>query len=124
MFGHLITHALGRTSGGRFINMLSLVGFVLLLPIGAVAGISYFVWNELSTESRYQHSFGADWKAQYEMDYGPVSAARVKVAVAIGGALFLAAVGVWLYRQLIPALMGTGSTGNPTRSPRRRRRRT
>jgi len=122
MLGHLIGRAIGRTSGGRFVNAIMMLAFVLVLPVLSVAGLSYYAWNEVKTESRYQHNFGADWKAQYELDYGSVGAARAKIAVAIGGAVILAFVGIALYRQLIPALRGAGNPSSPSHSGRRRRR--
>jgi hypothetical protein len=99
-----------------------MVSFVLLLPIGGVIGLSYFAWNEWRIESKFEHNFGADWKAQYEMDYGPVSSAHAKVTAAIVGAAVIAFVGIWLYRQLIPALLGTGNAPQSTGSRRRRRK--
>jgi uncharacterized membrane protein len=119
--GHLIAHALGRTRGGQFFNMVMMLFFVTAMPVGAVVGFSIFIWHELAKESSYHQRFGENWNVQYEAEQGSLSSARTKMAVAALAAVAIAFLGVWLYRQLIPALRGEGY--RPNSSSRRRRKR-
>ena len=120
IFGHLIAHALGRTQAGQFFNMVMIFLFATAFPIGSVAGLSIFAWNEFSKESNYQRRFGANWKTQYEAEQGSLTTARVKVGVAMFGVVVNIFLGALVYRQLFPTLRRVGYA---TRSPRRRSRR-
>src|SRR5580765_994025 len=103
ILGHLIGHALGRTQGGQFFNMLMMLLFVVALPVGSVAGFTAFAWNEFAKESDYQRRFGADWKAQYQAEQGSLTAARIKVGVAMLGVVVNTFLGILIYRHLFPA---------------------
>ena len=123
MFGHLLIHLLGHNSRAyQFFNVMLLVFFVALLPLGAVTGLSVFAWHEFAKEASYHRRFGEDWKAHYEADQGSMSAARTKVAVAVLATVANAGIGVWLYRQLVPALRGEGNASSSSGRRRRRRR--
>jgi len=67
----------------------------------------------------YHQRFDTGWEAHYEADQGPLTAARVKMAAALVGVLANSLLGVWLYRQFIPVLVGQASR---LPSPRRRKR--
>ena len=124
ILGHLIQHAIGRTEGGQFFNALMMLLFVVLLPVGSVAGFTAFAWNEFAKESNYQRRFGADWKAQYQAEQGSLATARIKVGVAMLGVVINTFLGIWLYRHLFPALRGVGYATRPSRGRSRRRSRT
>jgi hypothetical protein len=122
ILGHLIAHAFGRTQAGQFLNLVSLVLFVLALPVASVVGFSAFTWQEVAKECSYSRRFGEGWKMQYEAEQGPLSAARTKVVLAVVAAVVNVCLGVWLYRQLIPALLGSGHAMPSSRRHRRRHR--
>jgi len=124
ILGHLIGHALGRTQGGQFFNMVMMLLFAAALPVGSVAGFSAFAWNEFTKESAYQRRFGANWKAQFEAEQGILTTARVKVGAAMFGAVVNSFLGFLLYRHLFPALRGVGYATRPPRARSRRRIRT
>jgi hypothetical protein len=117
--GHLIAHALGKTRAGQFANMTMMLLFVLALPIASVVGLSWFIGHELIKESSYRQSFGADWIVHYTTDQGSLSAARSNMLGAALGVVANTLLGVWLYRQLIPALLGQGR--RPSNKRRRRK---
>lgn len=119
ILGHLIAHALGQTKVGQFFNMVMLLLCVAALPVVSVVGLSCFAWHELAKESSYRQRFGANWKVQYEAEQGSLTSAHTKVTVAALGAVVNTFLGLWLYRQLIPALRGEGYRSY---SPGRRRR--
>ena len=123
ILGHLIGHALGRTQGGQFFNMVMMLLFAAALPVGSVAGLSAFAWNEFTKESDYQRRFGADWKAQYQAEHGSLTAARIKVGAVMLGAVVNSFLGFLLYRHLFPALRGVGYATRPPRGRSRRRTR-
>jgi hypothetical protein len=124
ILGHLIQHAIGRTQGGQFFNALMMLLFVVLLPVGSVAGFTAFAWNEFAKESDYQRRFGADWKGQYQADQGSLTTARIKVGVAMLGVVVNTFLGTLLYRHLFPALRGVGYATRPPSGRSRRRSRT
>jgi len=117
---HLLGHALGHTRGGQFFNGLMMLFFAAAFPVGCVLGLSAFAWKEYATECNYQRRFGTNWKANYEVEQGSLTRARIKVGVALLGMVVNTLLGVFLYRHLFPALRGIGSA---TRPPRRRSRR-
>ena len=123
ILGHLIAHALGRTQGGQFFNGFMILFFAAALPVGSVAGFSVFAWSEFAKESNYQRRFGANWKAQYEAEEGSLTAARIKVAAVMFGAVVNSFLGFLLYRHLFPALRGVGYATRPPRGRSRRRTR-
>jgi hypothetical protein len=122
MLGHLLVHAFFRhTRFGQFFNGLMLLLGALALPVGSVAGLSIYAWKEVSRQSDYQKRFGQAWKAEYEANQGSLSAARGKVMVAIAGAFVNTLLGIWLYRQLTPALRKAGYSSRPRRKRRARK---
>jgi hypothetical protein len=121
MLGHLIVHAVGRTSFGRFMNAMMMLLFVMILPIGSVAGFSIYAWKHFAKEAECRRRFGADWKAQYQSVDGNLSQSRGKVALALAAAVANSFVGVWLYKLLIPALGGAEYASRPRRRKSSRR---
>ena len=115
-------HAFSRTPAGQFFRGLMLLLFVIVLPVGSVAGFSAFAWHQFANESRYQKRFGDDWKMQFEANEGRLSTARVKVGVVLLGAIANSFLGVLLYRHLVRALRGGGSASRSSRRRSRRRR--
>jgi hypothetical protein len=121
ILGHLIGHALSRTQAGQFFNGLMMLLIAAAFPVGSIAGLTAFAWNEFTEESNYQRRFGTDCKAQYEAEQGSLATARIKVGVAMFGVLVNIFLGFWLYRQLFPTLRGVGYATRPHRGRSRRR---
>lgn len=113
MLAHLLTHAFFKTSFGRFVGLMILLLFVMILPVGSVAGFSVYTWKHFAKESEYRRRFGDDWKTQYETAEGKLSTARSKVVLAMAATLANSFVGIWLYKQLIRALRDAEYTTRP-----------
>lgn len=125
IFGHLITHLLGRavgqTKAGQLMVVIGSLIFIVIVPIGMTVMFSGFAWAEFSRESHYQQRYGGAWKAEYEADHGRLSTARVRMGMAIFGGVINPVVAIWLWRLILPAL--TGEMALKTSSGRRRRKR-
>jgi hypothetical protein len=112
LLSHLLTHAIGRTKAGQFFNILMLLLFVIALPIGSVVGFSAFAWHEFEKEGGYFKRYGENWKVPYEEEQGSLTTARVRVGLALFAAVFNGILGIWLYRQIFPALRGEGQVSD------------
>jgi hypothetical protein len=117
----LISHALSRTGPGRFFNMVMILLGVSAIPVAGVVGFAYTIGHELARENSYYRRFGENWERQYEADWGSLASAHTKIAVAALALAAIVVLGVWLYRQLVPALCGEGY--RPGISGRQRRKR-
>ena len=122
ILSHLFAHAMGRTKAGQYFAVIMMLLFVIILPVGSVAGFSAFAWHEFAKEASYSQRFGENWKLQYEQQQGSLTTARVRVGLALFAAAFNGFLGIWLYRQLFPALRGEGQVSDWTCPARRKSR--
>ena len=77
-----------------------------LLPVGimmlvGVVGVCYWIYAEVALELKYQHHYGAAWKAEFEHYHGSLSHAHMQVAVASLCMVALVIILAWVCRVML-----------------------
>ncbi len=107
-------------NGYGFFASLRFLGFLGTVFLGSVILFSVFIYNQISTELRFRHTYGENWKAQYEEVHEPLAHTHAKIGAAAGGIISECVLMVWLLRQMQPG--AHASRPSSGRSGGRRRR--
>jgi len=83
-FGNRIARSLyGKDRADADSAFQFVAGLVVVIPgmLGVIGYICYWVYRELSLESRYRQKYGAAWQAEFERYHGSLSHAHLQIAV-------------------------------------------
>ena len=83
----------------RIIRTIKLAILWLILVVGGIFILGFYIKLEISTELGYRRVYGPEWKAVYERYHGSLAHAHAQLAVAVLSLLAVFAILAWAFVQ-------------------------